>query len=83
MRKADTQVNFRMPGELRDKLKSAADASGRTLTAEIVHRLQASLAEDVDVLKDDSVTDLKRLQADIDKIKELVRATWDAQQKKE
>lgn len=74
---------LRLPDGMRDRLKAAAEASGRSMNAEIVHRLQASLSEDVDVLKGDSVTDLKRLQADIDKIKELVRATWDAQQKKE
>lgn len=68
---------------MRDQLAGVAKANGRSMNAEIVLRLQASLAEDVDVLKDDSVTDLKRLQADIEQIKKLVRAAWDAQQKKE
>lgn len=36
------QVNFKMPAELRQKLKETADASNRTLTAEIVQRLTES-----------------------------------------
>lgn len=35
-------MNFRLPAELREKLKQAADESKRTLTAEIVARLEAS-----------------------------------------
>lgn len=36
------QVNFRMPADLKDRLQRSADHSGRTLTAEIVHRLERS-----------------------------------------
>ncbi len=42
MLKTDSQVNFRMPTKLRDMLKSAAEANNRTLTAEIVARLERS-----------------------------------------
>lgn len=45
MKKPDAQVNFRMPFDLREMLKAAADASGRTLTAEIVLRLERSFEE--------------------------------------
>lgn len=36
------QVNFRMPSELRDKLKIDAQLNGRSLNAEIVDRLERS-----------------------------------------
>ncbi|WP_368646843.1 Arc family DNA-binding protein [Castellaniella ginsengisoli] len=45
MARNDPQVNFRMPQELRDKLESAAKANSRTLTAEIVARLQDSFEQ--------------------------------------
>lgn len=45
MAKTDEQVNFRMPSELRNRLKESADENNRSLTAEIVARLQASFAE--------------------------------------
>lgn len=44
MAKNDEQVNFRMPSELRQRLKEVADENNRTLTAEIVARLEASFA---------------------------------------
>lgn len=37
------QVNFRMPEDLKSALEKEAKASGRSLTAEIIHRLQSSL----------------------------------------
>jgi hypothetical protein len=42
MARDDLQVNFRMPAELKARLEAAAAASGRTLTAEVVYRLNAS-----------------------------------------
>lgn len=44
MARTDPQVNFRMPQELRDKLEDASKANKRTLTAEIVDRLESSFA---------------------------------------
>lgn len=38
------QVNFRMPTELRDRLREAAEANNRSVTAELVHRLEQSFA---------------------------------------
>ncbi|MEN6082902.1 Arc family DNA-binding protein [Chromobacterium piscinae] len=43
MARTDPQVNMRMPAELKDMLQQAASANGRSLNAEIVHRLQGSL----------------------------------------
>lgn len=42
MARTDPQVNFRMPQELRDKLEDASKENKRTLTAEIVARLESS-----------------------------------------
>lgn len=36
------QVNFKMPAQLRSKLRSAAAGNCRSMTAEIVERLEAS-----------------------------------------
>lgn len=36
------QVNFKMPAQLRSKLRSAAAGNRRSMTAEIVERLEAS-----------------------------------------
>jgi hypothetical protein len=42
------QVNFRMPVELRDSLRNEAEKKGRSLNAEIVFRLERSLADESD-----------------------------------
>ncbi len=49
------QVNFRMPASIKDKLQVAADASGRSLTAEIIKRLGESFTRDktvIDLIED-------------------------------
>lgn len=47
MARNDPQVNFRMPQDLRDMLEDSAKTSKRTLTAEIIARLESSFANDV------------------------------------
>ena len=37
------QVNFRMPVELRDRIRAEADSHGRSMNAEIIMRLEATL----------------------------------------
>lgn len=44
------QVNFRMPAQLKARLEEAATANHRTLTAEIIDRLEASFLERADQL---------------------------------
>jgi len=44
MARNDPQVNFRLPQDLRDRLEDAAKENKRTLTAEIVVRLEDSFA---------------------------------------
>lgn len=42
MARDELQVNFRMPAELKARLETAAKGANRTLTAEIVFRLEGS-----------------------------------------
>lgn len=43
MRRDDVQANLKIPRELRDRLKKVADQNRRSMTAEIVARLEESL----------------------------------------
>ncbi|WDI91919.1 Arc family DNA-binding protein [Xanthomonas campestris] len=38
-------MNFRIPSELLDRIKAAADENNRTITAELVSRLEASFED--------------------------------------
>ena len=46
MARTDPQVNFRIPAELNDKLDDAAKENGRTLTAELILRLEMTFEHD-------------------------------------
>ena len=46
MARTDPQVNFRIPAELKDKLDDAAKENGRTLTAELILRLEMTFEHD-------------------------------------
>lgn len=46
MARTDPQVNFRIPVELKDKLDNAAKENGRTLTAELILRLEMTFEQD-------------------------------------
>ncbi|AWL18222.1 MULTISPECIES: Arc family DNA-binding protein [Acinetobacter] len=46
MARTDPQVNFRIPAELKDKLDNAAKENGRTLTAELILRLEMTFEHD-------------------------------------
>lgn len=46
MARDDAQVNFRIPHELNERLKAAALGNNRSVTAELVNRLQRTLDED-------------------------------------
>lgn len=51
MARTDPQVNFRIPAELKDKLDEAAKENGRTLTAELILRLEMTFEND-DTIQD-------------------------------
>lgn len=42
MARNDPQVNFRLPQELKQKLESSAQANGRSITSELIVRLDES-----------------------------------------
>ncbi|CAM3797832.1 Arc-like DNA binding domain-containing protein [Pseudomonas synxantha] len=46
MSKEELQVNFRMPASLKRDLEAAAKSNGRSLTSEVVMRLEVSVALD-------------------------------------
>ena len=43
MARSDPQMNFRIPAELKEQLELAAKDNNRSLTAELINRLDASL----------------------------------------
>ncbi len=45
MARNDPQVNFRLPLDLKEKLEQAAKVHGRSLTSELITRLEQSFAE--------------------------------------
>lgn len=46
MARSDPQLNFRIPAELRDRLEAAAKENKRSLTAELIERIEASFEGD-------------------------------------
>lgn len=57
MARTDPQVNFRIPAELKDKLDAAAKENNRTITAELILRLEATFAKDDEVQELRSILD--------------------------
>lgn len=55
MAKKDVQVNVRLPAELLELLRDAAERRGRSLTAEIATRLQESFPETLHALQLDEL----------------------------
>lgn len=49
MAKDYTQVNFRIPTKLKEEIEKAAQENERSITAEIVHRLEQSFEPEVRV----------------------------------
>ncbi|MCK6052510.1 Arc family DNA-binding protein [Moraxella osloensis] len=62
------QVNFRIPQELKDKLEQAAKDSGRSITAELVTRLERSFDESTNVIGIFNQDELKELAIEIAKL---------------
>lgn len=67
MARTDPQVNFRIPAELKDKLDNAAKENGRTITAELILRLEMTFEQD-DQLKD-LLARLESLENEVDALK--------------
>lgn len=63
------QVNFRMPADLRDRLKVAAGTNNRSMNAEIVARLDASFGMHVIDKMNELETRLKLVEEDIQELR--------------
>lgn len=59
MARNDPQVNFRIPADLKDKLQQSADENSRSITAELVLRLESSFQQ----VRDTHPTQSEILQA--------------------
>ena len=55
MARNDPQVNFRMPQVLKDKLEQSAKDNGRSITSEVVIRLEDSFNSPKIIGKDDKL----------------------------
>ena len=51
MARDEPQINIRVPAALRDKLVAAAEGTGRSLTAEIVQRLEGSFESQAEIVQ--------------------------------
>lgn len=67
MARTDPQVNFRIPAELKDKLDEAAKVNGRTLTAELILRLETTFEQDSHLK--DLIERLESLENEVDGLK--------------
>ena len=45
MARTDPQISLRIPADLKERIRQAADANRRSVNAEIVHRLEESLKQ--------------------------------------
>lgn len=69
-KKDDQQTNVRIPAELKERITAAAEAAGRSFTAELVERLEASFH---------SVLEATLLQARLTERNELLMAHRDCE----
>lgn len=76
MARDDPQMKLRLPEEMRDRLKAAADTRGRSMNAEIIHRLESydAMERDIDTLHAALEDREQRLFDDRAKLRDLVTA---------
>lgn len=78
MAKDDVQTNIRLPADLKDLLQDAASLSGRTFTAELVHRLQSTFESPLRLLLEnrlrESAVVAREIRAQVEKLDAMVRA---------
>jgi len=67
MARTDPQVNLRIPAALKEKLEAASVANSRSITAEVVARLEASFEKgDAEGVVDFLLRETKHLSAKLD-----------------
>lgn len=67
MKKDNVQVNFRLPQELKDKLEQSAQENGRSITSELIIRLDESFnkkqqSDNLEVKLDQILTEIQSLK---------------------
>ena len=73
MKQSDPQFKLRIPQDLKEQLEAAAKENSRSVTAEIIHRLQISLASDLLQIDDDPpMSQLDTLAAKVDRLGSLL-----------
>lgn len=74
MARSDPQLNFRIPAELRDKLEAAAKENNRSLTGELIARLDQSFdTRDADIAQGTAEAMLKSLKMTITHAENLAK----------
>ena len=68
MKKDTVQVNFRLPQELKDRLEQSAKENGRSITSELIIRLDESLTNQTQFY-DPTQDKLDKILAEIQAIK--------------
>lgn len=69
MKKDNVQVNFRLPQELKDRLEQSAKENGRSITSELIIRLDESLANQTQFY-DPTQDKLDKILTEIQSLKE-------------
>ncbi|MGH8037527.1 MAG: Arc family DNA-binding protein [Stenotrophomonas sp.] len=74
MARTDPQVNVRMPADLKGRLEDAASESGRSVTGEIVHRLESTFPKTLDWLRHNRAEEVHTLRVAVDQQVQRVSA---------
>jgi len=81
MSRSHPQVNFRIPPELKEKLETAAKKNHRTITAELVARLENSFMVEGRSATEDSVL-IGSSSVSRDVIEQIIKSTAEILSKK-
>ena len=73
MARTDPQLNFRIPAELKKRLEKAAAENQRTLTAELVNRLEHSLSDAPNVNTIDLLDMVMRINEEIQALRAVTQ----------
>lgn len=81
MSREDPQLRIRLPIELKEKIEASSKENNRSMNAEIVHRLEASLSKEdlnLDGLESDDLKEVVKVQAGLlEKYQEAFKRSTD------
>jgi hypothetical protein len=76
MAREDTHFRLRLPEDLKEQIRKSAEVSGRSMTAEIVHRLGQSYSQELDFDLHEALSamerELERHESAINELREEV-----------